>query len=402
MSYIDKLEFLSQLLFVGNRIPVWQLDKNGKILSTTAEDSDVLNKLFAYQNNRQRVSELFSNIQNPCILGSRLGPVFGIIPNKSNPDDELRYVVLGPVCYESISRTAIAKAVAEESISFQDYSSKDIVNALIRIPRSSITIIEKEMTKINYVLNGEEQKPQITFSLARPSTGILPSDSEEQFQEVYLYEQKLMNIVRSGDLSYVLYDKANLEHKTAMQSYQLSNLLHAKVSLLSFLVLVSRAAIEGGLSTVESFTIMDKYIISIDSAQRSELVDIAVSLFDEYVSKVHAAKNTKNYSFLVQKCISYIEQHINQKILASDLAECLGYNDYYLTKKFHEETGFYINEYVQNYKIEKAKQILETSDMKIQEISGMLGFSTCNYFCTCFRNVTGQSPQNYRISMAKL
>ena len=55
-----------------------------------------------------------------------------------------------------------------------------------------------------------------------------------------------------------------------------------------------------------------------------------------------------------------------------------------------------IGDYAILFRIERAKLLLETSDMSIQDISDALGFSTRSYFSQCFREVTGMTPKGYQ------
>ena len=70
----------------------------------------------------------------------------------------------------------------------------------------------------------------------------------------------------------------------------------------------------------------------------------------------------------------------------------------YFTRRFREETGLGISDYVKKARIDRAKLLLKTSDDSILEISEALGFTTRNYFTKCFREVTGMTPIEYRHS----
>ena len=69
----------------------------------------------------------------------------------------------------------------------------------------------------------------------------------------------------------------------------------------------------------------------------------------------------------------------------------------YLMKLFKQEYGLGIHEYVQKVRMEKAKELLDDTQLKIQEISEMLGFKDKNYFSKAFRNYYSISPSEYRI-----
>ena len=88
--------------------------------------------------------------------------------------------------------------------------------------------------------------------------------------------------------------------------------------------------------------------------------------------------------------------HLDQKIRAADLAALVGYTEYYLTHKFKEETGLSVTDYAKFAKIERAKVLLKSTDLSVQDIAASLFFSTRNYFSRIFQEVTGQTPMEYR------
>ena len=98
----------------------------------------------------------------------------------------------------------------------------------------------------------------------------------------------------------------------------------------------------------------------------------------------------------MQKCCDYIELSLERKIRAEDLAALCGYSEYYLTEKFKKETGQSLNSYIRYAKIERAKVLLESTELSVREIAGKLAFNTVNYFIQSFRETTGYTPAQYR------
>ena len=87
---------------------------------------------------------------------------------------------------------------------------------------------------------------------------------------------------------------------------------------------------------------------------------------------------------------------LDRKIRTADLAALVGYTEYYLTEKFKKETGQSVSSYIRFVKVERAKILLETTDLSIKEIADQLAFNTVNYFIQSFREVTGYTPAQYR------
>lgn len=72
-----------------------------------------------------------------------------------------------------------------------------------------------------------------------------------------------------------------------------------------------------------------------------------------------------------------------------------------LYSKFKELTGQSLGNYIDDYRLGRAKDMLVTSDMTMSEISDALGFSTQRYFSTFFKKKTGISPTQFRVENAQ-
>ena len=71
-------------------------------------------------------------------------------------------------------------------------------------------------------------------------------------------------------------------------------------------------------------------------------------------------------------------------------------------KLFKQQFSFGIHEYVQKVRMDKAKELLDDSALKIQDISEMLGYKDKNYFSKAFRNYYGCSPSEFRAAAKRI
>ena len=170
-----------------------------------------------------------------------------------------------------------------------------------------------------------------------------------------------------------------------------------KTSILVFTTLVSRAAMEGGLSPEVAYSLGDSYIQNAENCRDSgELASLAHAMYHDFIYRVHYVRSNPNYSHAVQKCCDYIELSLDRRIRTADLAALVGYTEYYLTEKFKKETGKSISTYIRDAKIARARVFLETTALPVAEISERLAFNTPNYFIQSFRSVMGCTPAQYR------
>lgn len=99
----------------------------------------------------------------------------------------------------------------------------------------------------------------------------------------------------------------------------------------------------------------------------------------------------------VQSAMRFIHEHYHLKIDEACIAESVHISAKYLYKLFVSELGVSPIQYLNRYRIQCAKNILETQSISIREISRTVGFSDPEYFCHVFQKYTGgQSPSAYR------
>lgn len=93
----------------------------------------------------------------------------------------------------------------------------------------------------------------------------------------------------------------------------------------------------------------------------------------------------------------YIRTHCgDQQLSIQTIAAQVYLSQTYLCAVFKKTTGQTINEYVTDIRIEKARELLSTTRMKLNDLATAIGFSDTNYFSTLFKRKTGLTPTEYR------
>ena len=91
-----------------------------------------------------------------------------------------------------------------------------------------------------------------------------------------------------------------------------------------------------------------------------------------------------------------LELHFAEKIKNEELSKKFGISTRYLNKQFHKQYGITPNQYLINYRIIKAMDLLSKTDLKIEQISLQTGFQDPYYFSKFFKRQTGYSPSLFR------
>jgi two-component system response regulator YesN len=99
--------------------------------------------------------------------------------------------------------------------------------------------------------------------------------------------------------------------------------------------------------------------------------------------------------------MAYVNNHINEDISLAKLADLVYFNPSYLSRLFKQTTGINLLAYINKIRIEKAKKLLQESNMKIHEISSSVGYESASYFTQFFRRNVQMSPQEYRDMFSK-
>ncbi|RTE11253.1 helix-turn-helix transcriptional regulator [Paenibacillus whitsoniae] len=125
------------------------------------------------------------------------------------------------------------------------------------------------------------------------------------------------------------------------------------------------------------------------------LYGLLVELF-RFSSTTELRSNREPYEQLAP-VLAYIEQHFNEPISLQDLADCLSVTPHYLCVLFQQTFGTRPFEYMNRYRIHRAKLLLQQApEQKIQTITKQVGFESPSYFIKVFKQLEGMTPNAFR------
>jgi two-component system response regulator YesN len=101
---------------------------------------------------------------------------------------------------------------------------------------------------------------------------------------------------------------------------------------------------------------------------------------------------------LIPGVIEYLKQNYRNNITLNDLSGHFYVTPSYLSRRFREKTGLTFVEYLEEIRLEKAKEYLTSSDAKITDISEQVGYLDPNYFSKIFKRKYHLSPSDYRMA----
>ena len=116
----------------------------------------------------------------------------------------------------------------------------------------------------------------------------------------------------------------------------------------------------------------------------------------DYTNRMAKIHRTKKGSLYVTRAIDYIYDHLDEPLTMEQLAGEVGLNPSYFSKLFAAEIGVTVKKYINQVKVETAKQMLANSDHSAADISLSLGYSSPAAFSSVFKTYAGATPGEYR------
>lgn len=163
------------------------------------------------------------------------------------------------------------------------------------------------------------------------------------------------------------------------------------------IALTTRAAMDGGLSEEEAYTLSDVYIQESDACNMPEqLWDLYVRMVLDFAARVKHSRKDLTISETIQVSIDYILRHLHYDTSLKEIADHAGLSETYFSALFKKETGETVSEFIQKSRVKEAKSLLQYSEYSLMEIGEYLGFCSQSHFTKTFRKFANMTPGQYR------
>jgi len=95
----------------------------------------------------------------------------------------------------------------------------------------------------------------------------------------------------------------------------------------------------------------------------------------------------------------WLRAHFAETIVLSQLATTLGLSERTFSRRFKHAAGLSPTAYLQNLRLNTAKELLRTSNLSVADVAASCGYQDNSYFCLRFKQIMGQTPLAYRKSV---
>lgn len=225
--------------------------------------------------------------------------------------------------------------------------------------------------------------------------------------------QHAMEYARLSGLSgFIAYDDIDWDFITPTQQTALSDMLHAASpaeKIQEWACTLTEDQPEQLRSAYAHLCLTLCHIMDDSGQQEPALAPVAppysLRCFQSAVEKAVAVlcesqqQRMHALSPIIQRAVSYISENITSPLSIKQFCEQTKANAAYIGRLFKEETGMYFSDYVNIQRINRAKILLETSDMPVSEISRNVGIYDVSYFTQRFKKQVRMSPMKYRQSV---
>lgn len=141
------------------------------------------------------------------------------------------------------------------------------------------------------------------------------------------------------------------------------------------------------------------YIVNHPEASPFHLIGHLYLFFDAFIRSSTSAvggSGNKLQDFYIHEAISYIEQNFQNNLSVESIASMCGINRSYFGKIFKERLGKSPQEFILNYRMIKAAELLRLTQLSIGDIGKAVGYENQLHFSRAFKNVYHISPRAWR------
>lgn len=211
------------------------------------------------------------------------------------------------------------------------------------------------------------------------------------------YQKQLLENIKSGNNELVKVTTQNISKYVNTNNINISYLKNFYYSTLSSInnIRISVLAIDADKKHEEGRDIASllKLIDKCDSVD--ELNSLLEEVSMRIASRVNSFNN-KSLKLILRKAIDYIHEHYNEQVTLNEVAENIYVSTFYISRMFKKELGISFVDYLNDVRIEKAKELLKDVKYKTYEVAELVGIPDPHYFSKIFKKYSGMTPSEYK------
>lgn len=233
-------------------------------------------------------------------------------------------------------------------------------------------------------------------SIAEKLQAIKNRDGQEKRSYPLEKERELLSKIRLGDKAgaqEILNEIFGYIFFTAGNKIEL-----VKTRVMELVVLLSRAALEGGADDEVIFGLNYRYLREIgDLKSFDEIAYLLSKVMARFTDCVFNLTGVKNID-LIYRAVTYMREHYMEEINLEKVAKAVNLSPSYFSKVFKEEMKCNFSTYLNVLRVEESKKLLLDKKLPLVEVAGRVGFQDQSYFTKVFKKLMNTSPGEFRKS----
>lgn len=246
-----------------------------------------------------------------------------------------------------------------------------------------------------------EAKEVIKHRMIKGAGSILYWKNEEENSRKYIdsanSERRILNFLDAGNLEGIFKELEMIRDQIRLEeNISYDNIMFIYNQLIGVTIkhlredhagtgrlIMSRGNVYSILSTMDTIDEIEEYLHD---------------FYREIVEKLELSSVETNYG---ERIVHYLKENYREEIVLEDMAKQIGISYSYMRKIVYELTGKSVIDYLNQLRIQKAKQLLMETDLTIKQIASEVGYYNLQSFNRFFRKYEGMPPSSYRSAKTK-
>ena len=206
---------------------------------------------------------------------------------------------------------------------------------------------------------------------------------KELLSKVKVGDKKGAKIILNELLGHVLFNNGN-------------DIEITRARVLELMIVLSRAAVEGGADLEMVFGLNFKYLNEVSTLNNVEkLCGWIIKVLDRFSECIYNIENINNFH-IIKKSMEFINDNVSNNISLDSVAEYVYLSPSYFSRLFKKEMGMNFIDYLNKVRIEESKKYLTDLSISLSDIAHIVGFTDQSYYTKVFKKIEGISPGQYR------
>ncbi|NHM33070.1 AraC family transcriptional regulator [Neobacillus terrae] len=169
-----------------------------------------------------------------------------------------------------------------------------------------------------------------------------------------------------------------------------------KAEVVDLLIVISRMVLEMGVNPSAVLTKSAYYIQELYQVIRYDKFSKKACEYSIWLIEQAASILIQDVSPPIKSAIRFIILNHQKSITLEQVAHYCHLSKFHFSHLFKKELGISVIDFLNKVRIDKAKYYLENTELNVQEIANLVGFTDANYFSRLFKKYINVSPKEYR------